>query len=89
VRINSDIVTWPKRGNNMRREKVPAAPNNRYVGLVLLFLGGERRAARDPARRRDAAHAGRRRQWARHQIPRPRNAKSVGILGSGWQAARS
>ena len=37
VRINSDIVTWPKRGNNMRREKVPAAPNNRYVGLVLLF----------------------------------------------------
>jgi ornithine cyclodeaminase/alanine dehydrogenase-like protein (mu-crystallin family) len=37
VRINSDIVTWPKRGNNMRREKVPAAPNQRYVGLVLLF----------------------------------------------------
>ena len=37
VRINSDIITWPKRGNNMRREKVPAAPNNRYVGLVLLF----------------------------------------------------
>ena len=36
VRINSDIITWPKRGNNMRREKVPAAPNNRYVGLVLL-----------------------------------------------------
>ncbi len=37
VRINSDIITWPRRGNNMRREKVPAAPNNRYVGLVLLF----------------------------------------------------
>src|SRR5258708_19436719 len=37
VRINSDIVTWPKRGNAMRREKVAAAPNNRYVGLVLLF----------------------------------------------------
>ena len=37
VRINSDIITWPKRGNNMRREKVPAAPNSRYVGLVLLF----------------------------------------------------
>ena len=26
VRINSDIVTWPKRGNNVRREKIPAAP---------------------------------------------------------------
>src|SRR5262249_23162488 len=37
VRINSDIITWPKRGNAMRREKVAAAPNNRYVGLVLLF----------------------------------------------------
>src|ERR1700746_3487885 len=29
VRINSDIVTWPKRGNAMRREKVAAAPNTR------------------------------------------------------------
>ena len=37
VRINSDIVTFPKRGNNIRREKVPAAPNGRYCGLVLLF----------------------------------------------------
>src|SRR6202158_4709673 len=37
VRISSDIVTWPKKGNNLRREKVPAAPGNRYVGLVLLF----------------------------------------------------
>ena len=37
VRINSDIITWPKFGNNMRRVKVPAAPNNRYTGLVLLF----------------------------------------------------
>ena len=37
VRIDSDIVTWPTQGNNMRRVKVPAAPNGRYVGLVLLF----------------------------------------------------
>jgi len=36
VRINSDIVTFPKKGNNVVREKVPAA-NGRYVGLVLLF----------------------------------------------------
>src|SRR6202521_5757647 len=27
VRIDSDIVTWPRHGNNMRRVKVPAAPN--------------------------------------------------------------
>src|SRR5215468_6154975 len=37
VRIDSDIVTWPKQGTNVRRVKVPLAPNNRYVGLVLLF----------------------------------------------------
>src|SRR5579862_7509483 len=37
VRINSDILTWPKSGNNFRRVKIPAAPGARYVGLVLLF----------------------------------------------------
>jgi ornithine cyclodeaminase/alanine dehydrogenase-like protein (mu-crystallin family) len=37
IRINSDIITMPKLGNNVRRVKVPAAPNDRYVGLVLLF----------------------------------------------------
>ena len=26
IRINSDIVTFPKKGNNVVREKVPAAP---------------------------------------------------------------
>jgi alanine dehydrogenase len=37
VRVDSDIVTWPKQGNTIRRVKVPAAANGRYVGLVLLF----------------------------------------------------
>ena len=37
VRINSDIVSWPSRDGNVRREKVPAAPDGRWVGLVLLF----------------------------------------------------
>ena len=37
IRINSDIVTNPMVGNVQRRVKVPAAPNDRYVGLVLLF----------------------------------------------------
>ncbi|MFN4281357.1 MAG: ornithine cyclodeaminase family protein [Alphaproteobacteria bacterium] len=37
VRINSDILTWPKSDAGLRRVKVPAAPNKRYVGLVLLF----------------------------------------------------
>src|SRR4029077_11352440 len=40
IRINSDIITFPKVGNNIRREKVPAAPRGRYTGLVLLFSCG-------------------------------------------------
>ncbi len=37
VRLNSDIVTWPTVDGNQRRVKVPAAPNERWVGLILLF----------------------------------------------------
>lgn len=86
VRINSDIITWPKRGNNMRREKVPAAPNNRYVGLVLLFSveNGEPLAILPDGvmqrMRVGAANGLGIRYLARD------DATTVGILGSGWQA---
>ncbi len=86
VRINSDIITWPKRGNNLRREKVPAAPNNRYVGLVLLFAveNGEPLAILPDGvmqRIRVGAANG---LGIRHLARK--DAKTVGILGSGWQA---
>jgi alanine dehydrogenase len=86
VRINSDIVTWPKRGNNIRREKVPAAPGNRYVGLVLLFSSenGEPLAIFPDGvvqRLRVGAANG----LGVKYLARA-DAKTVGILGSGWQA---
>jgi ornithine cyclodeaminase/alanine dehydrogenase-like protein (mu-crystallin family) len=86
VRINSDIITWPKRGNNMRREKVPAAPNNRYVGLVLLFSveNGEPLAILPDGvmqRMRVGAANGLGIKYLARK-----NAQTVGILGSGWQA---
>jgi alanine dehydrogenase len=86
VRINSDIVTWPKRGNNVRREKVPAAPNSRYVGLVLLFSveSGEPLAILPDGvmqRMRVGAANGLGIKYLARD-----NARSVGILGSGWQA---
>jgi ornithine cyclodeaminase/alanine dehydrogenase-like protein (mu-crystallin family) len=86
VRINSDIITWPKRGNNMRREKVPAAPNNRYVGLVLLFSveNGEPLAIL-PDGVMQRIRVGAANGLGIKHLAR-KNAKTVGILGSGWQA---
>src|SRR5262249_40367114 len=86
VRINSDIVTWPKRGNNMRREKVPAAPNQRYVGLVLLFSvdNGEPLAILPDGvlqRMRVGAANGLGIKYLARD-----DASTVGLLGSGWQA---
>jgi ornithine cyclodeaminase/alanine dehydrogenase-like protein (mu-crystallin family) len=37
IRINSDIITFPEINGSLRRVRVPAAPNDRYTGLVLLF----------------------------------------------------
>jgi ornithine cyclodeaminase/alanine dehydrogenase-like protein (mu-crystallin family) len=86
VRINSDIVTWPKRGNNVRREKVAAAPGGRYVGLVLLFSieNGEPLAIFPDGvmqRMRVGAANGLGAKYLARKA-----AKTVGILGSGWQA---
>jgi ornithine cyclodeaminase/alanine dehydrogenase-like protein (mu-crystallin family) len=86
VRINSDIITWPKRGNNMRREKVPAAPNNRYVGLVLLFSveNGEPLAIL-PDGVMQRIRVGAANGLGIKHLAR-KDARTVGILGSGWQA---
>src|ERR1700719_4413799 len=85
VRIDSDIVTWPKRGNTVHRVKVPAA-NGRYVGLVLLFSSetGEPLAILPDGvmqRMRVGAANGLGVKYLTRK-----DAKSVGILGSGWQA---
>lgn len=37
IRLNSDILTWATVAGAMRRVKKPAAPGERWVGLVLLF----------------------------------------------------
>ena len=86
VRINSDIITWPRRGNTMRREKVAAAPNSRYVGLVLLFSveNGEPLAILPDGvmqRMRVGAANGLGIKYLARK-----NAKSVGVLGSGRRA---
>src|ERR1044072_2281589 len=86
VRIDSDIVTWPKQGNNLRRVKVPAAPGGRYVGLVLLFSSetGEPLAIMPDGvmqRMRVGAANG----LGIKYLARA-DARSIGLLGCGWQA---
>jgi len=86
VRVNSDILTWPKHGNALRRAKVPAAPDNRYTGLVLLFSTetGEPLAFFPDGviqRMRVGATNG----LAIKYLARA-DATKVGIIGSGWQA---
>src|SRR4030088_3094821 len=86
VRINSDIVTFPRRGNNIRREKVPAAPNGRYCGLVLLFSSenGEPLAIL-PDGVMQRMRVGGANGLGIKYLARS-NATTVGILGCGWQA---
>ncbi|MGA0346331.1 MAG: ornithine cyclodeaminase family protein [Alphaproteobacteria bacterium] len=86
VRLNSDIVTWPVVEGSLRRVKIPAAPNNRWVGLVLLFStkNGEPLAIMPDGvvqRMRVGATNGLGVKYMARE-----NAKTVGILGSGWQA---
>ena len=67
VRLNSDIVTWPTVDGNQRRVKIPAAPNTRWTGLILVFststgeplatssLYSDKDSAACPVRRRASA----------------------------------
>ena len=86
VRINSDILTWPVSPAGPRRVKVPAAPNGRYAGLVLLFSthSGEPLAILPDGvvqRMRVGATSG----LAAKYLARP-DASEVALLGAGWQA---
>src|SRR5262249_34899502 len=69
-----------------RRVKVPSAPNGRYVGLVLLFSSetGEPLAIL-PDGMLQRIRVGATNGLGIKYLAR-KNAKSVGILGSGWQA---
>lgn len=86
VRINSDIITYPEVGGVPRRVKVPAAPNKRWVGLVLLFsteTGEPLAIFPDGAmqRMRVGATSG----LAAKYLAR-KNARTAAVIGSGFQA---
>lgn len=86
IRINSDIITWPREQGTHRRVKMPVAPGQRYVGLVLLFStdNGEPLAIFPDGvmqQLRVGATSGLGAKYMSRE-----DATTVGLLGSGWQA---
>ena len=86
LRLNSDIVTWPIVNGQPRRVKVPRAPGNKWVGLVMLFSQdtGEPLAIFPDGfiqRMRVGGSGG----LSVKYMARP-DAEVMAVIGSGWQA---
>ena len=85
-RINSDLITYPMVDGAPRRVKVPAAPGNRYVGLVFLYSTEtlELLAIITDGHLQRMRVAGTTGVAAKH-LARA-DARTVALIGSGWQA---
>lgn len=85
-RINSDLLTYPVVNGVQRKVKVPAAPGNRYVGLVFLYSARtlELLAILHDGHLQRMRVAGTIGIGIKH-LART-NARVVALLGSGWQA---
>jgi alanine dehydrogenase len=86
LRFSSDIVSWRQAGDGIRREKLPTMPGNRWLGIVLLFssANGELLAIMNDGvlqRMRVGGANG----VATKYLAR-KDADTVGLIGSGWQA---
>jgi alanine dehydrogenase len=86
MRINSDIIRWRQEGNRTLKLKVPAAPGDKYVGLVMLFstVTGEPLAIFPDGvvqRMRVASSSA----LAARFLARE-DASTLALFGSGWQA---
>ena len=86
LRLNSDVIHYEAREGRVIKDKIPAAPGKKWVGLILLFSSetGEPLAIFPDGviqRMRVAAISA----LAAREMARP-NASVLGIFGSGWQA---
>ena len=86
VRINSDILSYPTIEGKVRRQKVPLAPGNRWTGLVLLFSTetGEPLMIFPDGVMQRLRVAGTSALGAKYMARS--DAKTVALIGSGWQA---
>ena len=86
MRINSDIIRWRQEGGRVLKTKIPAAPGDKYVGLVMLFSteNGEPLAIFPDGvvqRMRVASSSA----IAARYLARE-DARTLALFGSGWQA---
>lgn len=86
LRLNSDILTFPETDGRRRKVKVPAAPGNRWVGLVLLFSTetGEPLAIFPDGVVQRFRVGGASGLAVRHMARE--DARIAAIIGTGWQA---
>jgi ornithine cyclodeaminase/alanine dehydrogenase-like protein (mu-crystallin family) len=85
-RVDSEHIAWRKVGGVMRQVEIPAAPGGRFVGQVYLYSTEDCRLLAimndsEIQRQRVAGVCG---VAAKHLARR--DAKVLGLYGSGWQA---
>lgn len=86
LRIDSNLVRWREVNGKLRKEGVPVATRNTFLGLVLLFSieNGELLAIM-PDGYLQKMRVGATNGLAAKYLA-PEDASKVGLLGSGWQA---
>src|SRR5215472_16780462 len=87
LRLNSSVVKWYEKAGGVRKDKLPVAGGDRYVGLVMLFSTetGEPLAIFPDGYVQKLRVAGASAIAARYLARK--DARVMALLGSGWQAS--
>jgi ornithine cyclodeaminase/alanine dehydrogenase-like protein (mu-crystallin family) len=87
LRLNSSVVKWYEKAGGVRKDKLPVAGGDRYVGLVMLFSTqtGEPLAIFPDGYVQKIRVAAASAIAARY-LARP-DSKVMALLGAGWQAS--
>jgi ornithine cyclodeaminase/alanine dehydrogenase-like protein (mu-crystallin family) len=87
LRLNSSVVKWYEKAGGVRKDKLPVAAGDRFVGLVMLFSTetGEPLAIFPDGYVQKLRVAGASAIAARY-LARP-DSRVMALLGAGWQAS--